>query len=65
MSNLYSTATIQIAADKYVDEATVRKLRNRFQAALNDAADSVLIEFGIDNQEVYTVLVDEVEIDNE
>ena len=63
--NLYSTASIHIAPMKPIDAETRYLLRQRLQDALNEAADGVLAELGIDNQEVWAVEVDEIEVEDE
>lgn len=56
---LYTTANISIVADDR--EVNLRKLKSELNEALEDAANGVLSRFGIKNDEVWTVLVDEID----
>lgn len=56
---LYTTANISIVADDR--EVNLRKLKSELNEALEDAANGVLSRFGIENDEVWTVLVDEID----
>jgi hypothetical protein len=65
MSSLYSTAQIEVFPTEPVSEKTAHLLRRALQEALEEAADRTLDQFGIVNQGVHSVLVDEIEVEQE
>lgn len=60
--NLYTTAQIEVFPTEPVSPKTTHLLRNALQEAFEEAADRVLDSFGIVNQGIHSVLVDEVEV---
>lgn len=65
MSNLYTTAQIEVFPTEPVSPKTAHLLRHALNEALEEAADGVLDRFGIVNQGIHSVLVDEIEVSTE
>ena len=65
MSTAYATAQIEIRSPVIISPKTAHLLRRALGDALEEAADRVLDQFGIPNEEVHSVLVDEVEVQDE
>lgn len=63
MSTLYTTAQIEIYPTEPVSEKTLHLLRRALSEALEEATDRTLDQFGIVNQGVHSVLVDEIEVE--
>ena len=59
---LYTTANIQISDDKLTTAIVpkLRKIQNELNEALEAAANAVLERHCINNDEVHTVIVDEI-----
>ena len=65
MSTLYTTAQIEIFPTEPVSEKTLHLLHRALSEALEEATDRTLDQFGIVNQGIHSVLVDEIEVEQE
>lgn len=62
---LYTTAQIEVFPTEPVSDKTAHLLRRALQEALEEAADRTLDQFGIVNQGVHSVEVDEIEVEQD
>jgi hypothetical protein len=57
---IYGTANIEIqVTDKNISDRDLWKMRQEFDEAFESAADRILEKYGLANEEVHTVLMDE------
>ncbi len=60
---IQSTAYIEISSDN-LKNVNLSKLKNRLDEVLEIAANRVLAEFEINNEEIYTVILDGFELED-
>lgn len=62
MPQLYTTANISIITPQSVSPEVIKAFRRCLSELLQEAADVALEEYGIENDEIHAIYLDEIEV---